>query len=475
MEGRLPPEDDELFEWTDAPERAPHPPREPGTGEGKRPGTGEREAVSPSSETGERRRVRGETGESRSVRGDTGERRQVRGGRGERRSVRGDTGEFERSGRRPPPGRRARRRDLPARVRRRQDFMIGGAALAVIIVLIVLISGGGGSSEQPVPLKRLVGQTIVAKLGANGPDTALLNRVRKGQVGAVIAFESDAGKLKADVQRLQAAATDGGNPGLLVMVDQEGGDVKRLKSGPPEISPADLGKSGDEGQSRDQGQTTASYLRGLGANVDLAPVLDVSQPQTANSIRSRTFGSDPAVVSRVGVAFAQGLQDGGVVATAKHFPGLGRATVSTDDRATSIAATSAQLQSDLSPFKAAVDGGVRMVMISTASYPTLGATKPAAFSPTIVKSLLRGQLGFDGVTITDDLESPAVTSTLPPVVAAVSALEAGEDLLLYAQSENASQKVFGQLIREVKSGQLDRAVVQAAYDRVTSLKNSPAG
>jgi beta-N-acetylhexosaminidase len=353
--------------------------------------------------------------------------------------------------------------------------MIGGAALAVIIVLIVLISGGGGSSEQPVPLKRLVGQTIVAKLGANGPDTALLNRVRKGQVGAVIAFESDAGKLKADVQRLQAAATDGGNPGLLVMVDQEGGDVKRLKSGPPEISPADLGKSGDEGQSRDQGQTTASYLRGLGANVDLAPVLDVSQPQTANSIRSRTFGSDPAVVSRVGVAFAQGLQDGGVVATAKHFPGLGRATVSTDDRATSIAATSAQLQSDLSPFKAAVDGGVRMVMISTASYPTLGATKPAAFSPTIVKSLLRDQLGFDGVTITDDLESPAVTSTLPPVVAAVSALEAGEDLLLYAQSENASQKVFGQLIREVKSGQLDRAVVQAAYDRVTSLKNSPAG
>ena len=455
MEGRLPPDDDELFEWTDAPERAPRPPREPGTGEGQRPGTGEREAVTPSPETGERRRVRGDTGE--------------------RRAVRGDTGEFERSGRRPPPGRRARRRDLPARVRRRQDFMIGGAALALIIVLIVLISGGGGSSEQQVPLKRLLGQTIVAKLGANGPDAALLQRVRKGRVGGVIAFESDAQKLKADVQRLQAAANDGGNPALLVMVDQEGGDVKRLKAGPPEISPAELGKSGDEGQSKDQGQKTGSYLKGLGVNVDLAPVLDVSQPETANSIKSRTFGSDPAVVSKVGVAFAQGLQDGGAVATAKHFPGLGRATVNTDDRATSIAATSAQLQSDLSPFRAAVDGGVGMVMISTASYPTLGAQKPAAFSPTIVKSLLRGQLGFDGVTITDDLESPAVTSTLPPIVAAVSALEAGEDLLLYATSENASQKVFGQLVREVKSGQLDRTVVQAAYDRITSLKESPTG
>jgi hypothetical protein len=125
--------------------------------------------------------------------------------------------------------------------------------------------------------------------------------------------------------------------------------------------------------------------------------------------------------------------------------------------------------------KAAVDAGVGMVMISTASYPTLGAEKPAAFSPAIVKNLLRGQLGFDGVTITDDLESPAVTSTLPPVVAAASALEAGEDLLLYATSEGASQKVFDQLVREVKGGQLDRAVVQAAYDRITSLKSGPTG
>ena len=126
------------------------------------------------------------------------------------------------------------------------------------------------------------------------------------------------------------------------------------------------------------------------------------------------------MVSKVGVPFAQGLQDGGTVATAKHFPGLGRATVSTDDRPVTIAATSDQLQNDLLPFKAAVEAGVRMVMVSTASYPTLGAKKPAAFSPTIVKTLLRGHLGFDGVTITDDLESPAVTSTLPQVVAATA-------------------------------------------------------
>jgi beta-N-acetylhexosaminidase len=461
MEGRRPPpEGDDLFEWTDEPARPPRQPRQPEPAEGERPATGERAAVeqpsAPAPDTGERRRIRGDTGE--------------------RRRIRGDTGEFERSGRRPPPGRRARRRDLPARVRRRQDFIVGGVALVVIIALIVLISGGGGGGEKPIPLKRLVGQTIVAKLGAKGPDQALIKRVRHGQVGGLIVFPSDPTALKSDVQQLQAAASAGHNPPLLVMIDQEGGDVKRLKGGPPDSSPADLGQSGDEGQAKDQGQKTGSYLKGLGVNVDLAPVLDVSHPpQTADSIKSRTFSSDPAVVSKVGVAFAEGLQDGGVVATPKHFPGLGRATVNTDQQPTSIAATSAQLQGDLEPFKAAVDAGVGMVMVSTASYPTLGAKKPAAFSPTIVKGLLRGQLGFDGVTITDDLESAAVTTTLPPVVAATAALKAGEDMLLYAKNTNASANAFDSLVREVKSGQLDRGVVQSAYDRIASLKESPTG
>jgi beta-N-acetylhexosaminidase len=257
------------------------------------------------------------------------------------------------------------------------------------------------------------------------------------------------------------------------MVDQEGGDVKRLPQGPPNASPSQLGKSDDEGQSRDQGKATGSYLRGLGINVDLAPVLDVAHQNTASTIKSRTFGSDPAVVTRIGVAFAQGLQDGRVVATAKHFPGLGRATVSTDDRATDIAATSQQLQADLEPFKGAVAAGVKMVMVSTAGYPTLGSPKQAAFSAGIVSGLLRGQLGFGGVVITDDLESPAVTGTTSPVVAASSAIKAGDDMLLYARSAGASDRAFRSLVSEVKSGNLNRSLFQEAYDRITSLKASP--
>ena len=475
MERRGPGQGDEDFEWTDSPARPSRPPREPSTGESEVPGTGQRDRVG----TGERDRVG--TGERdrvgrRAVQRDTGSFQAIREGIAERRREREETGEFERSGRRPPPGRRLRHRDLPARVRRKEAAIVGGLALVVIIGLIALIAGGdGGGSEQTVGLKRLVGQSVVARLGAKGPDQALIQRIRQGRVGGVIAFSRDANSLKADIATLQQAARAGDSPPLLVMIDQEGGDVKRLPQGPPSASPAQLGRSDDENESRDQGQATGSYLRSLGVNVDLAPVLDVSQPNTANTIKSRTFGSDPAVVTKVGVAFAQGLQDGGVVATPKHFPGLGRATVNPDDSAVTIAATSQQLQSDLEPFKGAIESGAKMVMVSTARYPTLGSKKQAALSAGIVSGLLRDQLGFNGVVITDDLEAPAVTGSTSPVVAASGAIKAGDDMLLYGRSAGASDRAFKSLVTEVKAGNLNRSLFQETYDRITALKNSPTG
>jgi beta-N-acetylhexosaminidase len=468
MEGRLPPDDDELFEWTDAPARLPRREREPGTGESEEPGTGERDRPG----TGERDRLG--TGERRALARDTGSFQAIREGIAERRREREETGEFERSGRPPPSGRRSRHRDLPARVRRRQAFIIGGLALLAVVGLIVLVADGGEETSEPqIGLKRLVGQSIVARLGPGGPDQELVRRVRQGRVGGVIAFNDDAAELRAQIATLQQAARAGDSPPLLVMTDQEGGDVKRLPQGPPNASPAQLGQDGDENQSRDQGMATGEYLRGLGINVDLAPVLDVSQETTANTIKSRTFGSDPAVVTEVGVSFMQGLQEGGVVATPKHFPGLGRATTNTDDGPVNIAATSQELQSDLEPFRGAIEAGAQMVMVSTASYPTLGSRKQAAFSAAIVSGLLRDQLGFDGVVVTDDLEAPAVTDETSPVVAASSAIKAGGDMLLYGRSDGASDRALRSLVRQVKSGDLNRSLFEDAYDRITSLKSSP--
>jgi beta-N-acetylhexosaminidase len=486
MAERIPPEGDEGFEWTDEsprPRRETEPPetgeRElAGAGARERPGTGERDRIEPregtSPPTGEEDPLA--TGE----RGPVRERRFGRGRRSdteERRRVRGETGEFERGGRRPPPGRRSRHRDLPARVRRRQAAVVGLIAVALVIGLIALVSGGGGGGEEEqLALKRLVGQTIIAPLGKGDPDRALVRRVRKGQVGGVIVEGTKTQAVQSAIAQLQEAASEGGNPPLLVMIDQEGGRVKRLEGGPPETSPRQLGAAGDADAARQEGEATASFLSGLGVNVDLAPVLDVAEPpQTDSSIATRTFGDEPAVVADVGVAFAEGLQDGGVLATAKHFPGLGRATQTTDVQPVSVAATNADLQADLEPFRAAIDAGVAMVMVSTASYPSLGAKKQAAFSPAIVDGLLRHELGFDGVVVTDDLEAPAVTSVTTPGLAAANALKAGDDLLLFAGGRGASARAFGSLVSQVKRGNLDREPIEEAYDRVTALKEDLSG
>ena len=180
--------------------------------------------------------------------------------------------------------------------------------------------------------------------------------------------------------------------------------------------------------------------------------MDVSLPATADSIADRTFGEDPEVVSDVGSAFIEGLQSQGVAATAKHFPGLGPATVNTDDAPVEIAATQADLDAGLIPFQAAVDAGVDLVMISSASYPGLGSDEPAVFAQPIVQGLLREDLGFDGVVISDDLESAAISAQAGAAGAeAVSAFGAGVDLLLYASTGKGSVTGFNAVVEAVKA------------------------
>jgi beta-N-acetylhexosaminidase len=470
-------------------------------------GTGERD---PASETGERqrasrpktggfkipgiggRRKRPDTAEQRrAARQRTGERAAVAPpGTGESDAVGPDTAERRRlrddpftPAEVPVPGeRRSRRRDLPAKVRRRQLFALGGLAVLLLGGGYLAFAGGGGDEggDEPFPLKKLVGQSVVGTIGKGAPDEQLLRRVSKGQIGGVIITAGDEEAVQANVAALQAAAAKGDNPPLLVMVDQEGGDVKKFSNGPPTASPPDLGESGDAETARTEGDATGAFLKGLGVNVDLAPVLDVDRPTTADTISDRTFSDDPAVVSELGAAFIEGMQGQKVAATAKHFPGLGLAPVNTDFSPVTIAAREEDLQEALQPFQAAVDAGVQMVMVSSAIYPDYGGTtakdpnKPAAFVPQIVQGLLRDQLGFAGVVITDDLQAIGVTELVNPAVAGVSALGAGVDLVLYARTPQGSAEAFDRIVKAVKQERIPRATVQAAYDRVTALKESLA-
>ena len=193
---------------------------------------------------------------------------------------------------------------------------------------------------------------------------------------------------------------------LLLMVDQEGGSVKRLPGAPVRSAPQ-MAATGSPSVAHAEGRATARTLRAAGMNVDLAPVVDVVRPESALHSEGRGFGFSAGAASRFGTAFAAGLGEGRVAAAAKHFPGFGAAVANTDNGAVRIPVDRDTLQRvDRRPFVAARRAHVPMVMLASAIYPAL-SPKPAVLSRAVVQGQLRRAVGFRGVTISDDLAAPA--------------------------------------------------------------------
>jgi beta-N-acetylhexosaminidase len=345
------------------------------------------------------------------------------------------------------------------------------AAVACAAAAIAAGGTGAGASAAETPLELLVGQRLVVALAGTEPTNELLERVRRGHVGGVILFGANArspSQVAALTARLRAAAAAAGRPRPLVLVDQEGGAVRRLRWAPPGLSAAELGVR----PVRDAlaaGRATGRALRRAGIDVDLAPVADV--PGDASSFlvtQGRAFGTRPRHVLPRVAAFARGLREQGVHATAKHFPGLGRAGGNTDVRRVVVPATRSELLRDAAPFAALVRADVPLVMLANAVYPALGP-EPAAWEPAVHRLLRRG-LGFTGATITDALEAAALAAGVSTEEAAVRAARAGVDLLLLTGPEHESDAVFRRLLAAARSGALSRASLQRSHDRVLALK-----
>lgn len=306
--------------------------------------------------------------------------------------------------------------------------------------------------------------TIVPLRGA--PTQALLARVAAGQVGGVILlgdWTSPQATAAAVAQLQHVACTKLGMP-LLVGVDQEGGSVRRLRWASPTLAAASMGTTA---VARAQALAAAQAMKQAGISIDFAPVADtISTPRSF--LGTRAFGSDPAAVAKLVTAFASGLQAGGVAATVKHFPGLGSAVASTDDRPVTIARGATFLTARLAPFQAAIAAGARLVMVSNASYPALDPSgAPAVFSHAIVTDLLRRQLGFDGVIVSDALDAGAVDRIADEPG---RALAAGVDLLLYSRT-TASDAGYAELVRDARSAAV-RSELAAAIARIDALEAS---
>jgi beta-N-acetylhexosaminidase len=318
---------------------------------------------------------------------------------------------------------------------------------------------------------QLAGQRLVVGFEGTSAPGFVLDRIARGELGGVILFSRNIrsrGQLRSLTASLQrAAATAPGNSKLLVMVDQEGGQVSRVP-GPPRRSPAQVARSDSTAVARHEGRATGRNLTSVGINVDLAPVVDVARSGTNMDKLGRSYGGDTGVVSRLAGAFASGLRASGVMSCAKHFPGLGLARGDEDFHLNRITEPLDQLRTiDEPPFTAA---GTQLVMVSTGIYPALDST-PALFSRRITTGELREQLGFGGTAITDDLEVPAMSRTGSPGERAVDAAAAGNDILLFAQSPGAGFTAASALQRALGSGKLDRTEFTTSARRVLDLRS----
>lgn len=336
------------------------------------------------------------------------------------------------------------------------------------------------STHEALSPEQRVGQLLMVGLDTNAPRTSLDSLVTDEHVGNVIYLGGWEGATKVSrasehLRGLVSGSATGG-VGLMIAADQEGGIVHQLRGDgftrPPkaldqaELSPQELTEAAS-GWARE--------IKDVGINVNLAPVADTVPEEIGRANEpigkwGRQYGSDPGTVATYAVAFLRGMLDEGVEGAVKHFPGLGRVRNNTDFSSSGITDTVATADDPfLEPFRATIDAGVGLVMMSSARYPKLDDENPAMFSEKIVTGLLREKLGYDGVVITDDVNAEALRS-VPPGDRATRLLDAGGDVVLTGQPAHADEMI--EAVLEKASAEPEFAAkVDASVERVLRLKD----
>jgi beta-N-acetylhexosaminidase len=315
-----------------------------------------------------------------------------------------------------------------------------------------------------------------------GPDDPITKALEAG-LGGVILFDRDLVtktrniESPAQLSELTAALRSAAAAHLIVAIDQEGGQVSRLNPAqgfPATRSQAEIGASGDPEQAFQAGQTMGATLAAAGIDLDLAPVVDVNVNPTNPAIGAlgRSFSADPAVVATMAEAEIHGLHEHGVRAAIKHFPGLGSASANTDFNHVDVTGT--WIEAELVPFETLIaDGLPDAVMTGHIVNDRLDPGVPASLSVATVEGLLRGQLGWSGAVMTDDLGAEAIAASYSQADAVALALEAGNDLLLFANQTtydpNLAFELVDTIVDLVTSGRIDEARIDQSIERLEAL------
>ena len=324
---------------------------------------------------------------------------------------------------------------------------------------------------------RLAGERMAVGFHGHAATSDVLTLIRDFGVGTLVLFARnvDAPEQVAElVRELQSAARAAGHERpLMVAVDQEGGRVARMREPWTRWPPLRaLGRTRSEELARGMGEALAHELAACGIRWNFAPVVDVDTNPANPVIGDRSFGDDPELVARLGAAMIEGLQGGGVAACAKHFPGHGDTDLDSHLALPAVDHSPARLaEVELPPFRAAIDAGVASVLTAHVVVRELDDRLPATLSPRVVSGLLREELGFDRVVVSDDMGMKAVSEAWSPGERAVLAAEAGCDLLAFCADHDAQVEGLEALVRAVESGRLSWKSMEGSVGRLRSLKD----
>jgi beta-N-acetylhexosaminidase len=333
------------------------------------------------------------------------------------------------------------------------------------------------SGHRDVALRRLAAGVLLPGFTGTAPPPWLAEAIEGGLAGVVyyapnIASPGQVARLSRRLHRLRE--------GVLIAADEEGGDVTRLRAATGSDVPgnAALGEVDDVALTEAVAGAIGRELRLAGVDVDLAPCVDVNCEPANPVIGVRSFGATPAVVGRHGAAAVRGLQAAGIAACAKHFPGHGATRLDSHLALPAVRADAATLWArELPPFAAAIEAGVRCVLTAHVLVPALDAGRPATLSPVLL-GLLRAELGFDGVVVTDAMDMAAIAGTVGVAAGAVAALAAGADLVCLGNPANDAARgdggaelrsVWQAVVDAVRSRELPVARLEQAAERVRSL------
>ena len=366
--------------------------------------------------------------------------------------------------------------------RRRRLAALGAAGLVALIAGVSVGAGAGDDGDERqrgaarggrsatiaaaleqvdrLSLRQQVGQVTVSSFPGTAAPDYIRRRLRARETAGVILFGSNGGD-RAVWRRLTRSLQGAAGGRALVMVDQEGGDIRTVGyAGPTASQPF----QGPPRSVRRAAAGAGRQLRAAGIQVNLAPVADVPRPGSV--MVTRSFAGDEHGIAARTRASIRGLREARVAATVKHFPGLGGATVNTDDAPATVRVP---IDRDLVPFRAAITEGAPLVMLSHASYPALDPRRIASQSRPIVTDLLREKLGFGGVIVTDSLEAEAVLARSGVAAAAERSIRAGADLILMTGSASWND-VFPHLLAVARRDEAFRQRIRESAARVLALK-----